>query len=96
MHQPSLFTRNDTFFGVCEGLGQDLGINAQLLRLVFAGLLFWNPVAAIGGYLAIGLFIAGLRFAFPDRTSAPVADAAGPQEASADEEVEPVPVPLAA
>ncbi len=92
MHQPSLFTRNDTFFGVCEGLGQDLGINAQLLRLVFAGLLFWNPVAAIGGYLAIGLFIAGLRFVFPERTSAPVADEAGSQEVSADEEVEPVPL----
>ena len=96
MHQPSLFTRNDTFFGVCEGLGQDLGINAQLLRLVFAGLLFWNPLATIAGYLAMGLFIAGLRFAFPDRTAAAVADKASTEELPADVEVEPVPVPLAA
>ncbi len=96
MHQPSLFTRDDTFFGVCEGLGQDLGINSQLLRLVFAGLLFWNPVAAIGGYLAMGLLIAGLRFAFPDRIPAAVADEAGSQEVPADVEAEPAPVRLAA
>lgn len=96
MPQPSLFTRNDTFFGVCEGLGADLGINAQLLRLVFAGLLFWNPLAAIGGYLAIGLFIAALRFVFPDRAAAPAASGPKTLEISAEAEAEPVPVPLAA
>jgi hypothetical protein len=45
--QSNLFTRDDTFFGVCEGLGQDLGISPNLLRLAFAIGTFFNPVGAI-------------------------------------------------
>ena len=37
----SVLTRDDTFFGVCEAIGEDLGINAQLLRLGFA-LALWR------------------------------------------------------
>lgn len=91
---PNLFTRSDTFFGVCEGLGEDLRIPANLIRLALAGLLFWNPVLAIGGYLAVGLVIAAARFLFPDPLPAPasVDDAAGQPT----EQAEPEPMPLAA
>lgn len=63
--QRSLFTRDDTFFGVCEALGEDLRIPANLLRVALAGLLFWNPAAAIGGYAAAGLLVLATRLLFP-------------------------------
>ncbi len=55
--QPNLFTREDTIFGVCEGIGQDFGFNAQYLRIALAGLIFWNPLAAIGSYAALGVAV---------------------------------------
>lgn len=65
----SLLSRGDTFFGVCEGLGEDLGIHSNLIRLAFAGLLFWNPVAALISYLAAGSFVAALRWLVPNAPS---------------------------
>lgn len=73
----SLLSRGDTFFGVCEGLGEDLGIHSNLIRLAFAGLLFWNPVAALISYPAAGLFVAALRWMVPN---APSAEAKAPAE----------------
>ena len=63
--QSNLFTRPDTFFGVCEGLGEDLGFHPNLLRVALAGLLFWNPPAAIGVYAALGLLVALTRWLVP-------------------------------
>ena len=63
--QGNLFTRDDTFFGVCEGIGQDLGIHANWLRLGFALTLFFSPVAAIGGYAAAGAIVALTRWLAP-------------------------------
>lgn len=65
--QQNLFTRDDTFFGVCEALGEDLHISSNLLRLAMAPLLIWNPVATVAGYLAVGVVIAAIRFTFPNR-----------------------------
>ena len=64
--QFNLFTRPDTFFGVCEGLGEDLGIHANLFRVAFAALLFWNPPAALGAYAAAGVLVAATRFIAPN------------------------------
>ena len=64
--QHNLFTRPDTFFGICEGLGEDLHIPADLLRVGLAGMLFWNPPLAIGAYLAAGVLVAATRFIFPN------------------------------
>lgn len=55
--QPSLLARDDTFFGVCQGLGEDLGFSPQYLRIALALLLFWNPLAAVGAYAAGGLVV---------------------------------------
>jgi phage shock protein PspC (stress-responsive transcriptional regulator) len=61
----NLFTRDDTFFGVCQGLGEDTGIPPNLLRLGLAFTLFWNPLAAVGGYAALGIVVGLSRFLFP-------------------------------
>ena len=64
--QPSVFARDDTFFGVCEALGEDLRFNPNLLRVAFALLLFWSPVAAIGGYVGAGVLVAITRWLVPN------------------------------
>ncbi|MDO9487971.1 MAG: PspC domain-containing protein [Sphingomonadaceae bacterium] len=74
--QPNLFTREDTIFGVCEGVGQDFGFNAQYLRVALAGLIFWNPLAAVGIYAALGVSVLASRLLFPSRATAVVAVAA--------------------
>ncbi len=74
--KPSLFARHDTFFGVCEAIGQDFGFNPNWLRLaVGAGLLF-APVAALATYLGMGLVILASRLIFPSRTRAAAVPAA--------------------
>ena len=98
----SLFARGDTFFGVCEGLGEDLRIHPNIFRLAFAGLLFWNPVAAIAGYFAVGLVVALTRWLYPSYSAgsepvpAAVTTASQSQPASANEDAEPTPMSLAA
>lgn len=76
MQEPNLFTRDDTFFGVCEGLSEDLGLNANLLRITFALLLFWNPVLTLAGYLAAGCLVFLSRWLFPVPATKPVQEAA--------------------
>lgn len=57
--------RSDTFLGVCEAIGQDLGFNANWLRVLFGSLLLWNPAAVIGAYLGLGVVVAVSRWYFP-------------------------------
>ncbi len=65
--------RRDTFLGVFEAIGQDLGINPNWLRIPFAALILWNPEVIIGLYLALGLVVAATRWFFPaePKTEAP-------------------------
>jgi phage shock protein PspC (stress-responsive transcriptional regulator) len=89
----NLFLRNDTMFGVCEGIGTDFGFNPNWLRLVFAGAFYWFPVAVIGVYLALGVVVAATRLLCPDLRAAPAAvvdDAAVEADSRED------PLPLAA
>ena len=76
--QPSLLARDDTFFGVCQGLGEDLGFSPQYLRIALALLLFWNPLAAVGAYAAGGLVV------LLTRTLAPVPRRAAEEPAEAE------------
>lgn len=64
--QPSLFTRPDTILGACEGIGEDFGFNAQILRVGLAAMLFWSPVAAIATYALIGLLVLFTRWLYPN------------------------------
>lgn len=93
--QPSLFTREDTFFGVCQGLGEDLGIPPNLLRLALALALFFNPVATIAAYVAAGVLVFLTRWLFPQPRLA-AAVTVEPEEAKAEAETEAEAMPLAA
>ena len=75
--------RKDTILGVCEALGEDFGFNPLWLRVPLAAGLLWNPLAIVGGYLAVGLVIALARFLFP-RAPAAVPAASAQLEAAAE------------
>jgi len=101
--QPNLFTRPDTFFGICQGLGEDLRIHPNLFRLGLAILLYWNSTAAVAAYAGAGMLVLVTRLLFPD-AQVDALEAASPESIATAEE-EPVtanaeaerePVPLAA
>ena len=75
-NQGNLLTRDDTILGVCQGLGEDLGFNPLWLRIAFAVLLYLNPVAAIGGYFALGVIVLATRLLIPNPRRAVSAQAA--------------------
>lgn len=57
--------RNDTFFGVCEAVGRDIGFNPNWLRVVFGVLILFSPVAAVAGYVSLGVFVGVAHLLFP-------------------------------
>ena len=57
--------RNDTFLGVFEAIGQDLGFNPNWLRVPFAALILWNPMVIIASYIGLGIVVAVTRWFFP-------------------------------
>lgn len=84
-HNPNLLTRDDTFLGVCQGLGEDLRIPPNLLRIAISGLLFYSPPLAVTVYLALGVIVAITRFIAPNpklsAQEAPALETALPAEA---------------
>lgn len=76
----NLLLRNDTFLGVCEGLGEDFGFNANWLRIALGVAFFFSPLGVIAGYLAVGLIVAAARLIYPNRSPNAVSD--GDLEAS--------------
>ena len=68
--QPSLFTRPDTFFGVCQGISEDVGIHANLFRVAFGMAFFFAPLATLAIYFALGLVVFATRTLFPVPTFA--------------------------
>lgn len=82
--QTSLIARDDTFFGVCQALGDDLGFNPLWLRLALAGGLLWNPAAILATYVGLAVIVLASRLLFPAakrqfKAEAPAAEAAPPQ-----------------
>lgn len=71
-NQTNIFFRHDTFFGVCEGIGQDLGFNPNYLRIVFALTLLFAPKVVLSIYFGAGLVVAASRLLFPPRPVAKV------------------------
>ena len=65
MQNANLLTRDDTFFGVCEALGKDLGFSPNILRVVFGVAVMWNPALVIGIYAALGALVFASRYFFP-------------------------------
>ena len=87
-YQPNIFVdRDDTFFGVCEAIGEDFRFNANLLRLALALALFFNPLAALAAYAALGLLVAVSRWFAPNPQPASVEESAEPAPQTADNQV---------
>ena len=61
----NLFSRQDTFFGICEAVGQDFGFNPLWLRLALGAAFVLQPVGVVVSYLALGLVVLVSRLAFP-------------------------------
>ena len=80
----NVFMRDDTFFGVCEAIGEDFGFNANWLRVTLAGLLYWFPLAVISAYAAMGVLVLASRLIAPNPRTQPV-QAAQPAPAAAEE-----------
>lgn len=78
--------RNDTLLGVCEAIGQDFPINANLLRIAFAIGLFFSPVGTIAAYLGLGALVALSRLLFPRRAAEPAAPGQRPAPALGEDE----------
>lgn len=62
----NLLMRDDTFFGVCEGLGEDLRVPSNLFRAGFAISLFFSPAGAVIAYFGLGVLVLVSRLAFPE------------------------------
>ena len=85
--------RDDTIFGVCQGLGEDFGFNPNWPRAALGVGLLFAPVATIIGYAAVGLLVGITRWFVPDPVIAlPEAEIADPFEAHEEQEE----LPLAA
>ncbi|HEY6916987.1 MAG TPA: PspC domain-containing protein [Allosphingosinicella sp.] len=61
----NLFTRDDTFFGICQGLGEDLGVSPDLFRVAMIPALFFFPVQTLAVYFGAGAVVLSSRLAFP-------------------------------
>lgn len=87
----NLFRRRDTFFGICEAVGQDFGFNPLWLRLAFVAPLFFFPAQTFIGYFALGIVVLASRLIFPVKTAATAQPAlsavepAGPKTEKAEE-----------
>lgn len=73
--------RGDTFLGVCEAVGQDLGFHANWLRIPFAALILWNPAAIIAAYLGLGCVVATARWFYPAESKAAALEGGQPSAA---------------
>lgn len=65
----NLFRRRDTFFGICEAVGQDFGFNPLYLRLAFIAPLFFFPVQSFAAYFGLGLVVLASRLLFPAKAA---------------------------
>ena len=91
--EPNVFWgRDDTALGVCAAIGEDFGFNPMFLRVAFAAFLFFNPIAAVGLYLGLGVLVLISRLLAPNprRGCAPAAAAPTdtPEPAAAENQME--------
>jgi len=62
---PSLIRRDDTFFGICQALGEDFGFNPVFLRIAFALPVIYAPMLTIAVYLGLGVIVLASRLLAP-------------------------------
>ncbi len=78
----NLFRRRDTFFGICEAVGQDFGFNPLWLRLAFVAPLFFLPVQTFAAYALLGVIVLASRLIHPQKPTAPASLAPEAHEAA--------------
>lgn len=84
----SYFNRPDTMLGVCQAIGDDLGINANWLRIALAVSMFFFPWQTVLGYLAVGALNLVLRRIWPDEVASTESEIAQvPDSANSDADV---------
>lgn len=83
----NLFRRRDTFFGICEAVGQDFGFNPLWLRLAFVAPLFFFPVQTFAAYFLLGGVVLASRLIHPRKTGAAPASVEAPSAADPHEEL---------
>jgi phage shock protein C len=67
----NVILRHDTFFGICEAIGQDFGFNPNWLRIVFALTVLWSIENALIAYVALGVAVLASRLVFPKKSVSP-------------------------
>ncbi|MGV1683940.1 PspC domain-containing protein [Sphingopyxis sp. NJF-3] len=67
----NLFRRRDTFFGICEAVGQDFGFNPLWLRLAFVAPLFFFPAQTFAAYFLLGGVVLASRLIHPRKAVEP-------------------------
>lgn len=63
--QPNLLTRDDTFFGVCQALGEDFGFHPNLLRVAFGVPVIFFPMQVLTIYFGLGAVVLLSRLLAP-------------------------------
>ena len=84
--QPSVFARDDTFFGICQAIGEDFGFSPNWLRLAIGVGLLLAPVATLVAYVAAGVVVGFSRLIAPDPKRAEAAPVEAPSTLQADNE----------
>ncbi len=66
----NLIRRDDTFFGVCQAIGDDFGFNPNWLRIGLALPVIFNPWLSIGIYGTLACAVIASRLLVPVRARA--------------------------
>ena len=66
--QENVFMRDDTFFGVCQAIGEDFGFNPNWLRLALGVSLLLSPTAVVATYFGAGVLVLASRLIVPVRS----------------------------
>lgn len=90
----NLFTRDDTFLGICQGLGEDLSVSPDLFRVAMIPALFFYPVQTLIAYFGAGVIVLATRMIFPvqgrKRKAGKAAPAVASDRADISEQIDPV------
>jgi len=87
---PTFLGRSDTFLGICEALGQDVGFNANILRIILGVGVLFAPVTVLATYALLGLAVV------VSRTLVPISMPPINVEAAANDDVDAEPLKMAA
>jgi phage shock protein C len=74
----NVFARDDTFFGVCQAIADDIGFNANYLRIAFALPLLVAPLHTIAAYFGLAVIVLAIRLVVREPRRSAVTSAESP------------------